>query len=177
VNIKAVILIITFGICSTKCFSQRDCDSMPKNAKRYEIEQGVLTYFVYSVTRKGKKKHKLITVNITFKKYGSLQDINLNMHDLFDYEQLRMDSSFSRDSAKFLLNYFVLDRCSVYYKGISLIKPLAEKYKDKNCVRFIQYSFDDYNGNTNMGTVKYCEGIPVYIRGGDPNKFLIWELQ
>jgi len=171
---------MVFGICTKECLSQEtkgDCNLMPKNSKRYEVEQGVLKYFVYSVNGKGKKKHKLFTIDVTFKKYGSLQDINLNIHDLFDHGQLQNDSSFSKDSDKFLLNYFVPDSCSVFYRGISLIKPVDEKYKGKRCLRFIQYRFDDYNGKTNMGTVKYCEGVPVYIRGGVPNRYLIWELQ
>jgi len=179
-NIYAVILLIAFGIYNKECFSQNvqeDCNGMLKNSKRYDVEQGALKYFVYSTNGKGKKKHKLFTVDIAFKKYGSLQDINLTIHDLLDHEQLQIDSSFSKDSDKFLLNYFVLDSCSVFYKGISLIKPIEEKYKDKKCLRFIQYRFYDYTGNENIGTVKYCEGVPVYIRGGGNKRTLIWELQ
>jgi hypothetical protein len=179
-NIYAIILFIVFGIRSNECFAQTTqvgCNGMPQNYNRYEVEYGSLKYFVYTLNGKGKKKNKLLTADITFTNYGSSQVINLTVHNLSNYEALQTDSSFSIDSNKFLLNYFVLDSCSIFYKGINLIKPIDEKYNDKKCIRYIQYRFDDYNGGTNTGTVKYCEGIPVYIRGGVPNKYLIWELQ
>jgi hypothetical protein len=180
-NIYATIsLFIAFCICSNECFAQAtqvSCNGMPQSYKRYEVEYGSLKYDVYTLNGKGKKKSKLLTINITYTKYGSSQNINLTVHNLPNYKVLQSDSSFSIDSNKFLLNYFVLDSCSFFYKGINLIKPIDEKYRDKKCIRFIQYRFDDYNGRTNTGTVKYCEGIPVYIRGGVPNKYLIWELQ
>lgn len=176
-------LIISFLLlctCEKQLFSQvhvADCKTTEKNAKRYEFEEGSLKYYVYSTNGKGKKKNKLFTVNITFKDYGKHQDINVSKSEYSESQSLTEDTSISIDQNKFLLNYFVFDSCSIFYKGINLIKPIEEKYKNKKCLRFIQYRFDDYGGNENIGTVKYCEGVPVYIRGGNSDRTLIWELQ
>lgn len=179
-NICAVMLFIAFSICNNKCSAQNakdSCNGMSRNQKRYEVEQGTLKYFVYSVNKNGKKNDKLVTIDIAFTKYGSLQDIKIQVQNEYGHRVLQVDPTFSTESDKLLLNYFVPDSCSFYYKGIDLIKPQYEKYKDKTCIRFIQYRFDNFKGSNHTGTVRYCDGIPVYIRGGFPNKTLIWELQ
>lgn len=180
-NINLIAILAAFCLCCSDCLSQtapEGCEGNLKNSKRYEVEQGRLKYFIYSTNGKGKKKHRLFTVDITFEGYGSLQKIKTTRHDLSQNEQLATDSSFlSEDGHRFLLSYFVLDSCSVFYKGIYVIKPVEEKYKGAQCIRFIQYRFYDYAGKENRGTVRYCQGIPVYIRGGDTNRAFIWELQ
>lgn len=175
-----ILFLLLLNTFFNDCFSQErntQCDSGEKNNKRYEIAEGSMRYEVYSLTSKGRKKNKLFNVEVLFQEYGKYQKIDVTDNQLPTEKGFDQSLLAYTDSGNFFLNFFVPDTCSGFYSGISLIKPIAEKYDSEECVTFVQFRFTDNKQEINMGTVKYCKGIPVYIKGGLRNKGLVWELQ
>lgn len=156
---KNCILLLT---CLNILFCSYSQNNNCSNTKRYEVEKGCLVYKVQTKRNSDKNWRTEKEIKISFSEYGKIQNHQILKYDSNNHINNNIDSTM--DSG-FFIDYFVKDKCSVFYKDISLVKPTEVYFKRKKAIKYVQFKFKDIYSACYLGGVTYYKGIPVLIDG------------